>query len=112
MRAAAGIFLMVAALLATSAGSVAAKDFEPVGGPGARAGEFRDHCPPNTFLVGLEVKSGAWVDRMAIRCAAVKDDGSLGPLVPSPPYDPWRKRGWSARDENMRAKPDHHLDGS
>jgi hypothetical protein len=77
------MFLVAAALLAANAGSVAAKDFEPVGGAGTNAGEFRDHCPPNTFLVGLEVKSGAWVDRMAIRCAAVKDDGSLGPLVPS-----------------------------
>ena len=51
MHAAMRMFLIAAALLATNAASVAAKDFEPVGGAGTNAGEFRDHCPPNTFLV-------------------------------------------------------------
>jgi uncharacterized protein YkwD len=55
---------------------VAATEFPPIGGAGDAS--FHDVCPANQFLVGLTVKSGAWVDRMAIVCAPVNPDGSTG----------------------------------
>ena len=77
-KIAAAIFSLLAGPLASN--SVAAKDFPAVGGGGDAS--FRDPCPANQFLVGLTVKSGAWVDRMSIVCASVNPDGSTG----SPPY--------------------------
>jgi uncharacterized protein YkwD len=77
---AAATFSLLVSLLAIN--GVAAKDFEPVGGPGDYL--FGALCPANQFLVGLTVKSGAWVDQMAIICAPVNPDGSTG----SPWHDP------------------------
>src|SRR5882672_1271222 len=71
-KIAAAIFSLLAGPLASN--SVAAKDFPAVGGGGDAS--FRDPCPANQFLVGLTVKSGAWVDRMSIVCAPVNPDGS------------------------------------
>jgi uncharacterized protein YkwD len=79
-KIAAAIFSLLACPLAIN--GVAAKDFPPVGGAGDYT--FGALCPANQFLVGLTVKSGAWVDQMAIICAPVNPDGSTG----SPYHDP------------------------
>jgi hypothetical protein len=51
-------------------GSVsAATEFPPHGGQGDA--DVKDKCPPGEFLVGLSVRSGSWVDQMALTCASV-----------------------------------------
>jgi len=70
-----------AALLAVLAGVVvidgaAAKDWPPVGGSGNDS--KRDKCKPGQYLVGVKVKSGAWVDQMYIICSTVRDHATFG----------------------------------
>jgi hypothetical protein len=81
-KIAAAIFSLLACPLAIN--GVAAKDFPPVGGAGDYT--FGALCPANQFLVGLTVKSGAWIDQMAIICAPVNPDGSTGSLYHDPKH--------------------------
>src|SRR5882724_8150719 len=72
--------LVTAALLAVLAGVVvidgaAAKDWPPVGGSGNDS--KRDKCKPGEYLVGVKVKSGAWVDQMYIICSTVRDGATF-----------------------------------
>jgi hypothetical protein len=80
---AAAIVPVLACLLATN--GVAAKEFPPVGGAGDAT--FRDLCPANTFLVGLIVRAGSWVDQMSILCA--RPDWEPRPLRPDERNDPF-----------------------
>jgi len=73
--------LVAAALLAVLAGlvmieGVAAKDYPPVGASGNDS--KRDKCKPGQYLVGVKVKSGAWVDQMYIICSTVRDGATFG----------------------------------
>jgi hypothetical protein len=96
-KIAAAIFSLLACPLAIN--GVAAKDFPPVGGAGDYT--FGALCPANQFLVGLTVKSGAWVDQMAIICAPVNPDGSTG----SPYHDPTMGERAAAPRRRRPARP-------
>jgi hypothetical protein len=61
---------------------VAGREFPPFGASGDAG--FRDVCPPRQYLVGLRVRSGAWVDQMSITCAPLDADGTLGDLFQGP----------------------------
>ena len=50
--------------------------FQPYGGVGDAS--FDDRCPAGQYLVGLRVRSGLWLDQMAISCAPINADGTLG----------------------------------
>lgn len=56
----------------------AATEFPPHGGQGDA--DVKDKCLPGEFLVGLSVRSGSWVDQMALTCASVNTTtGQTGP---------------------------------
>jgi hypothetical protein len=59
-----------------------AKTFPPYGASGDAS--FSDTCPAGEYLVGLRVRSGAWLDQMAISCRSLT--GDLG----GPYYGPAR----------------------
>ena len=61
------LFLIVALALACSDQALATTDFDPWGSPGGTA--FRDECPKGSYLVGVDGRYGAWVDRIAMVCA-------------------------------------------
>jgi hypothetical protein len=48
--------------------------FPPFGGQGDQ--DKTDKCPPGKYLVGLNLRSGSWVDQIALTCASV--DSSTG----------------------------------
>jgi hypothetical protein len=48
-------------------------------GSGA-TGKFDDTCGAGEFLVGLQVRSGLWIDKLRIVCAPFHADGNRGPL--------------------------------
>jgi hypothetical protein len=50
--------------------------FDPVGGPGG--GPFLAPCPAGKFLIGVNAKTGASVDRISIICGAIEAGGSIG----------------------------------
>lgn len=56
--------------------ALAAKEYAPVGGGGDSSA--RDVCPAGQFLIGMRVRSGAWMDQMSITCGAINPDGSIG----------------------------------
>ena len=39
---------------------------------------FHTVCQPGSFMVGLQVHSGLWVDQIALKCASVAGDGTVG----------------------------------
>jgi hypothetical protein len=47
-----------------------ASDGKIVGGPGG--GSFRDVCPQNQYLVGVQLRSGSWVDAITPVCGVFK----------------------------------------
>jgi hypothetical protein len=53
-----------------------AREFAPVGG----SGDFsaRDMCPDGQYLIGMKIRSGAWMDQISITCGPVKPDGTIG----------------------------------
>ena len=59
------------------------KEFPPVGAGGD--GPFTARCSSG-FLIGLKVRSGAWIDQLTIICADVSPDGSLGPQRMGQPH--------------------------
>lgn len=62
-------------MFATTA-SLSAKDFAPFGAGGDR--QDTDRCPDKQFLTGLTVKSGLWVDQIALVCSPLDSNGSTG----------------------------------
>jgi hypothetical protein len=73
-----GIVSFAAAVLPTAS----AKTFPPYGARGDAS--FSDTCPAGQYLVGLRVRSGAWIDQMAISCRSLT--GNVG----GPFYGPAR----------------------
>jgi len=63
-------FVMLAAF------PVAATDLSKIGASGD--GSYREVCAPGSYLVGLQVRSGLWIDQVAIKCARVAPNGSTG----------------------------------
>jgi hypothetical protein len=62
---------------------VAAKEFPPFGDRGDA--QATDHCKPGTFLIGLKVRSGDWVDQIEMICAPLDNHGSTaGPRNEGP----------------------------
>jgi hypothetical protein len=53
---------------------VIAKEFPPFGDRGDA--QAADHCKPGTFLVGLRVRSGDWIDQIQMICAPLDNHGS------------------------------------
>jgi hypothetical protein len=60
--------------LAQSRPATALTTFPPHGGAGDA--DVTDKCPAGEFLVGASIRSGAWLDQMALTCAPV--DSSTG----------------------------------
>ena len=56
--------------------------FQPYGGVGDAS--FDDRCPAGQYLVGLRVRSGLWLDQMAISCAPINADETWGGRRPRP----------------------------
>jgi hypothetical protein len=46
--------------------------FPPMGGPGG--GDASDHCDPGTYLIGVHIKSGGWVDNISLICAEIHEN--------------------------------------
>lgn len=63
-------------------GAAGAKDFDAVGGSGDR--QNPDRCPAGQFLTGMTVKSGLWIDQVAIACVPLAGDGSTGAVWRGP----------------------------
>ena len=59
------------------------KEFPPFGAPGDAG--FRDICPAGQYLVGFGVRSGKWIDQLAIICAELRVDGTTGQQWRGPP---------------------------
>jgi hypothetical protein len=55
--------------------TASAKSFPPYGASGDAS--FRDTCPKGEYLVGLQVRSGAWLDQLAISCHSLTGKGGL-----------------------------------
>lgn len=60
----------------------AARDLPIGGGPGGRA--FRDECATGQYLIGVQARTGASIDQIAIRCATVKPDGTISNIKQDP----------------------------
>lgn len=69
------------ALSAIVAGPAAATDLPQYGARGDRS--FREVCAPGTYLVGLQVRSGLWIDQVAIKCARVAPNGTTSGVTVS-----------------------------
>jgi hypothetical protein len=81
MKKAAIIGFLLCALGAID--GVAAKEFPPFGDRGDA--QATDHCKPGTFLIGLKVRSGDWVDQIEMICAPLDNYGSTaGPRNQGP----------------------------
>lgn len=59
------------------------KEFAPVGAKGD--GPYTARCRSG-YLIGLKVRSGAWIDQLTIICAEVSANGSLGPQRMGEPH--------------------------
>ena len=68
-------FLAALMLALTAVNAVAETDWDPVGGSGNAA--FEDRCPPGQWLVAIQGRAGAWVNRVQIACTAVSGSGPL-----------------------------------
>ncbi len=75
-----GLFRLVLSLavfiLLGANSPVHAADRPVAGGPGG--GSFRDECPPDSFLVGFALRTGAFVDAIAPLCAPYLPKGVMG----------------------------------
>jgi hypothetical protein len=61
----------------------AAKEFPPFGDRGDA--QATDRCKPGTFLIGLKVRSGDWVDQIEMICAPRPSHRGRGPYARSIP---------------------------
>jgi hypothetical protein len=43
-------------------------------------------CPPSSFMAGLQVRSGDWMDQLSIICASVGKDGAVGNHATQPDW--------------------------
>jgi hypothetical protein len=82
---------LAASIVAGLSPAISAKSFEPYGARGDAS--FRDTCPAGEYLTGLRVRSGAWLDQMAIVCRS--PSGNLG----GPYYGPARGGNGGGRSE-------------
>jgi hypothetical protein len=57
-------------------GTAAATEFPPC--CSSFGNDFRDTCPPGEFLVGVNGRSGDWIDQISITCAPVSGSGTTG----------------------------------
>lgn len=83
--------LLLLVLVAAAPASTSATTFPPFGASGDAS--FSDTCPAGEYLVGLRVRSGAWLDQMAISCRSLT--GDLG----GPYYGPARGGNGGAPSE-------------
>jgi hypothetical protein len=72
-RAIAAMSVSLLACLLASDG-VAAKEFPPFGDRGDI--QAKEYCKTGTFLIGLRVRSGLWVDQIQMICAPFDNHGS------------------------------------
>lgn len=56
-----------------ASGAIPTVAFPPHGGRGDAA--FEDRCPHGRYIVGLRVRSGAWMDQLTVICSAVSSEG-------------------------------------
>jgi len=75
------VTLGLAAVAALSP-AMSARFIEPFGARGDAS--FRDTCPAGQYLTGLRVRSGAWLDQVAIRCQALS--GNTGAVHYGPAH--------------------------
>jgi hypothetical protein len=60
------LWLLVCAILTCSAGTARADNVGPQGGPGG--GPFTLQCAPGTYLLGVGLHTGQWVDSIRANC--------------------------------------------
>jgi hypothetical protein len=65
------VFLLVFCI---AVGGIAAKEFPPFGDRGDI--QAKEYCKTGTFLIGLRVRSGLWVDQIQMICAPLDNHGS------------------------------------
>jgi hypothetical protein len=58
-----------------AAGTIPTVIFGPFGARGNAS--FDDRCPVGQYIVGLHVRSGAWMDQLGVICAAVSSTGAV-----------------------------------
>jgi hypothetical protein len=85
------LLLALAFLASLCLAPASATTFPPYGGGGDAS--FSDTCPNGEYLVGLRVRSGLWLDQMAISCRTLT--GDLG----GPYYGPKRGGGGGGPSE-------------
>jgi hypothetical protein len=56
-----------------ASGAIPTVAFPPHGGRGDAS--FEDRCPAGRYMVGLGVRTGAWMDQLTVICSAVGSDG-------------------------------------
>jgi hypothetical protein len=78
MRSFASIVAMLLLVMSGlgSAPANAEQVFPTLGGTGG--GEAFDRCTPGTYLIGVRMKSGGWVDQISLICAEIHEDVNLG----------------------------------
>jgi len=84
-RLATASFVLLPLALAVVAGlspAMSARFIEPFGARGDAS--FRDVCPAGQYLTGLRVRSGAWLDQVAIRCRSLS--GNTGAVHYGPAH--------------------------
>lgn len=67
-----------------AAGTIPTLVYAPFGARGDAS--FEDHCPVGQYIVGLHVRSGAWMDQLGVICAAVSSTGAVSGNHSLPPH--------------------------
>ncbi len=69
-------------LVGAGYGPATASDLPIEGGAGG--GAFRDECGADQYLIGVQARTGASIDQIAIKCATVKPDGTISDIKLDP----------------------------
>ena len=77
------IFGLPIAMVFFCAGAIEAAPLPAIDG-GSGDASFEDRCPPGKYLVGLKIRSGAWIDQLTTVCAFVEANGYLSAAIDGP----------------------------
>lgn len=72
----AGLAAIAIAIVVLIGEPASATEFQAFGSRGDA--KYHDVCKAGSYLVGLRVRSGSWMDQLAIICRPFKSDGSFG----------------------------------
>ena len=101
-------FLFALLLMAYCAFSTSARAFPPSGATGPGLPVIIDSCPSGQFLVGVDARSGAWMDQISITCA--KFDPASGSTAGTRYHGPARG-GIGGGPSSKECNADHLITG-